>query len=92
MVGFVIVTCITYTGMGNASADYNIENIKGVKVPKVSTEHVTKVYNQEEIVVWISEINAMLSAPLDDPRLREANNGVRILLEGANFRNEITDF
>ncbi|PIC66196.1 hypothetical protein CSV71_05540 [Sporosarcina sp. P21c] len=40
---------------------------------KKSTEPVTKVYDKE-IGMWLKEINAMLSAPLDDPRLKEANN------------------
>ncbi|MFJ7934549.1 hypothetical protein [Sporosarcina sp. NPDC096371] len=71
--GVAIVGVRAYTGMGNASADYEIENIKVVEVPEESTEPVTKAYD-EEMSLWISEINALLSAPLDDPRLNEANN------------------
>jgi len=47
--------------------------IKVDKVSKESTEPVAIVYDKE-IGVWLSEMNAMLSAPLDDPRLKEANN------------------
>lgn len=72
--GVAIVGVRAYTGMGNASADYEIKSIKVVEVPKESTELVTKVYNKEEISAWILEMNAILSAPLDDPRLKEANN------------------
>lgn len=49
MVGFAIVGVRAYTGMGNASAVYEIENVKVVEVPKESTEPVTKVYNKYEI-------------------------------------------
>ncbi|MCM3636108.1 hypothetical protein M3152_00140 [Sporosarcina luteola] len=82
----ITVVCI-YTGMKNVSADNEIENIKmehakadndieNIKVveeTKESTEPLTKAYDKEEIGMWISEINAILSAPLDDPRLIEAN-------------------
>ncbi len=52
----------------------DLKEIKVDEVPKESTEPVTKVYNKEEIGVWISEINAILSTPLEDPRLKVANN------------------
>ena len=52
---------------------FDLKETKVDEVPKESTKPVTIVYDKE-IGVWLSEMNAMLSAPLDDPRLKEANN------------------
>ena len=52
---------------------FDLKETKVAEVPKESTKPVAIVYDKE-IGVWLSEMNAMLSAPLDDPRLKEANN------------------
>lgn len=52
---------------------YDLKETGVYVIPKESTEPVTKVYDKE-IAAWISEINAMLFAQLDDHRLKEANN------------------
>ncbi|MBO0587615.1 MULTISPECIES: hypothetical protein [unclassified Sporosarcina] len=72
VIGVAIVGLRDYTGEAKASGD-EIKSIKVDKVSKESNEPVAIVYDKE-IGVWLSEMNAMLSAPLDDPRLKEANN------------------
>lgn len=87
MIGVAIVGLRAYTGDAKPSGDEiksikideitkestEPETIKIDEVSKESAESVAIVYDKE-IGVWLSEMNAMLSAPLDDPRLKEANN------------------
>ncbi|WP_186673012.1 hypothetical protein [Sporosarcina sp. BP05] len=87
VIGVAIVGVRAYTGDAKPSGD-EIKSIKVDEVSKESTEPVTikvdevskgstepvAIVYDKEIGVWLSEMNAMLSAPLDDPRLKEANN------------------
>ncbi len=53
--------------------EYDVKQTEIDEVQKELNELVTKVYDKE-LGMWVSEMNAMLSLPFDDPRLKETKN------------------
>ncbi|MEK5068658.1 hypothetical protein [Sporosarcina sp. FSL K6-1508] len=71
-VGIAIVGVREYTGIEKVSGG-KVKNETVVEVPRVSTAPETRKYDKE-VGEWASAMITLLSEPMDDPKLGEANN------------------
>ena len=82
LVGTVIVGIAIFVGVGKVGTSNTVNEVTGGNETEVlgvqavedaaGTNEPEAVEN--EFTQWASEMNVMLSEPLDDPKLKEANN------------------